>query len=157
MPTNLTTHFTLEEFCASQTAASNGIDNAPPTWDELCALHDLAEVMQDVRALLGHKPITITSGFRCASLNEAVGGSTTSAHQIGLACDFVCPDFGTPYQICEKLFPHIGSLGIDQLIYECGVDGEGDEWVHLGLSDNPRAQMLTITQRGTYNGLMATA
>lgn len=109
----------------------------------------MAEVMEKVRTILDDKPILISSGYRCPPLNSAIGGSKNSAHMSGLACDFSCPGFGTPLQICKKLKPYMKELGIDQLIHEYRT------WVHLGLSAAdmiPRHQALTIDTKGTQHG-----
>lgn len=145
--TQLTPHFTLEEFTDSQTAARKGIHNVPShSSQEYKNLCRTAEVMEKVRTLLGDKPILISSGYRNPQVNAAVGGSKNSAHMSGLAADFSCPGFGTPKAICKKLEPHMKELGIDQLIHEY------DTWVHLGLRDPPRHQALTIDNKGTRNG-----
>lgn len=147
--TKLSEHFTLEEFIHSDTATSMGIDNTPPPEEEAC-LEILAGVMEEVRTLLGDKPITISSGYRCDEVNAACGGASDSAHLHGLACDFVCPEFGTPIEICQKLEPHLQALGVDQLIHEY----EG--WVHLGLTaGDPRFQCMTINDQGTTMGSFA--
>ena len=144
--TQLTEHFTLEEFTDSQTAARKGLPNTPPTY-ELEHLEHTAKVMEKVRALLGDKPILISSGYRSPQVNAAVGGSKGSAHMSGLACDFSCPGYGTPHVICKALEPHMKALGIDQLIHEY------NQWVHLGLSaGTPRHQAMTIDNRGARNG-----
>lgn len=137
----LTEHFTLAEL----TATSHG---ANPTTPEVEAnLRRLAEVMERVRVLLDNHPITITSGYRSPPVNAAVGGASNSAHLTGLACDFVCPGFGTPLDICRRLEPHMKDLGIDQLIWEF------ERWVHLGLSaTDPRMMALTIDHGGTRHG-----
>lgn len=146
--TNLTPHFTLEEFTDSQTAARKGIHNVPhANSQERKNLQRTAEVMEQVRTLLDDKPILISSGYRSPQVNAAVGGSKNSAHLSGLAADFSCPGFGTPRAICKKLQPHMHELGIDQLIYEY------DTWVHLGLRDPPRHQALTIDVKGTRTGI----
>jgi zinc D-Ala-D-Ala carboxypeptidase len=146
--TELTPHFTLEEFTDSQTAARKGIPNVPPIGSpERANLMRTAEVMEQVRTILGDKPILISSGYRSPAVNSAVGGSKSSAHMSGLAADFSCPGFGTPLAICKKLHPHMKELGIDQLIHEY------DTWVHLGLSaGDPRHQALTIDNKGTKHG-----
>jgi zinc D-Ala-D-Ala carboxypeptidase len=146
--TELTPHFTLEEFTDSQTAARKGIPNVPPIGSpERANLMRTAEVMEQVRTILGDKPILISSGYRSPAVNSAVGGSKSSAHMSGLAVDFSCPGFGTPLAICKKLHPHMKELGIDQLIHEY------DTWVHLGLSaGDPRHQALTIDNKGTKHG-----
>ena len=146
--TQLTKNFTLEEFTDSQTAARKGIANVPSVGSpERANLQRTAEVMEDVRALLGNKPILISSGYRSPQVNAAVGGSKSSAHMSGLAVDFSCPGFGTPKAICHKLHSHMKELGVDQLIHEY------DTWVHLGLSAGaPRHMAMTIDSRGTRNG-----
>jgi len=142
----MTTHFSLEEFLHSDTADSIGSNNYP-TWSEVKNLEGLAEVMEKVRTILQNNSITINSGFRCLEVNQAVGGATNSAHLYALACDFVCPGFGTPYDVCKALEPHVKELELDQLIWEYG------DWVHLGLTSGPpRYQCLTINNAGTFNG-----
>jgi zinc D-Ala-D-Ala carboxypeptidase len=143
----LTEHFTLQEFTDSQTAARMGLKNVPPTHSqEHKNILRTAEVMEKVRTLLGGYPILISSGYRSPQVNAAVGGSKNSAHMSGLAVDFSCPSFGTPRRICRNLEPHMQELGIDQLIHEY------DTWVHLGLSDTPRHQAMTIDTKGTRHG-----
>jgi len=103
--------------------------------------------MEEVRTILGDKPILVSSGYRSPAVNAAVGGSKSSAHMSGLAVDFSCPGFGTPRAICVALSPHMKKLGVDQLIYEY------DTWVHLGLTGGtPRHQALTIDNKGTRSG-----
>ena len=146
--TMLTPHFTLEELTDSQTAARKGIHNVPPLGSpERANLQRTAETMEKVRAILGDKPILISSGYRSPKVNAAVGGAKSSAHISGLAVDFSCPGFGTPLAICKQLEPHMGELGVDQLIHEYNT------WVHLGLSaGDPRQMSLTINQSGTRQG-----
>ncbi|VVE06397.1 D-Ala-D-Ala carboxypeptidase family metallohydrolase [Pandoraea sputorum] len=120
---NLTDHFTLEEMTASRVAKSNGFKNSP---DEASVsnLTRVAQTLERVRVLLGSRPIVISSGYRCADLNRAVGGVQGSAHLYGLAADFVCPGYGTPLQICKAIAA--SNIDFDQLIQE-------GTWVHLGL------------------------
>jgi uncharacterized protein YcbK (DUF882 family) len=146
--TALTKNFTLEEFTDSQTAARKGLRNVPMDHSqERKNLQRTAETMEKVRAILGDKPILISSGYRSPKVNVAVGGSKSSAHISGLAVDFSCPGFGTPKQICKTLEPHMKELGVDQLIHEY------DTWVHLGLSASaPRHMAMTIDTKGTRTG-----
>jgi zinc D-Ala-D-Ala carboxypeptidase len=145
--TQLTAHFTLDEFIISETAARHGIDNTPKG-EYRHNVQRTAEVMEKVRTILGHKPILISSGYRGPEVNRLVGGSTSSAHMSGLAVDFICPGFGTPLQICHALRPHMAALEVDQLIHEFGA------WVHLGLAPEGahRLMALTIDNAGTRNG-----
>ena len=134
----------MEEFIASEYAARNNIDNTPP--EQIREnLRRTAMVMEDVRSALGSKSIYITSGYRCSKLNKAVGSKPTSAHVNGLACDFKCPSYGTPKEIIEAL--QCTNIPYDQLIMEF------NSWVHIGLASNPRKQILTVNEHGTYAGL----
>jgi zinc D-Ala-D-Ala carboxypeptidase len=151
MARNLTAHFTLEEFCISQEAVRAGIDNTPSA-AVVANLVRLARMMEKIRVVL-KKPIYITSGYRSAALNARIGGSRTSAHMDGRAADFICPAFGTPYQVAKKIVA--ARLGFDQMIHEYG------RWVHIAV---PRArepaqrELLSIFQPGRYlAGLTETA
>lgn len=137
---NLTPHFTLAEMTVSQTAARKGLSNEP-TERALENLIKTAYVMEDVRALLGGKPISISSGYRSIAVNKAVGGSNTSAHVDGLACDFICPAFGSPLAIC-KIIAKSG-IKFDQLIEE-------GTWVHISIDPRMRQQVLTM-RNGKYS------
>lgn len=146
----LTEHFFLNEFTNSDTARLNGFDNTPTT-EELENLKRVAETMETVRAILGNKPILITSGFRSERVNMAVGGVWNSAHRLGLACDFICSSFGTPKEVAKAVALHVNELKIDQLIYECVGNSK---WVHLGLSkDAARHEVLTFNQGGYTLGI----
>ena len=112
----LSEHFTLEEMTFSQTASREGIDNTPDK-EALNYLHDLAAALEQVRTLLGNQSILISSGYRCPELNAAVGGSTTSAHMVGMAADLTSPPL-TPLEICRMI--EASPLTFDQLIYEFG-------------------------------------
>lgn len=130
---NLSEHFTLEELCASETATRKGIDNVPADVikDNLATL---AAGMEQVRALLGNRPVRILSGYRSASLNAAVGGARNSAHMSGYAADFICPEFGVPLVLVQYLAD--SSLGFDQCIQE-------GTWVHLSFAPAGRREILT--------------
>jgi zinc D-Ala-D-Ala carboxypeptidase len=93
----LSAHFSLEEFTASQTASRLGLANTPDS-TELANLRRLAAALENVRTLLGGKPILISSAFRSEAVNKAVGGVANSAH--ALAADLISPASGTPLQIC---------------------------------------------------------
>lgn len=74
---------------------------------------ELIRILEDVRAKLGNRPITITSGCRCMAHNEAVGGAKSSVHMTGKAVDFVVegvrPD--TVADCLEDLFPDCYGIG----------------------------------------------
>ena len=129
---NLTDHFTLEELTASQTASRRGLDNTPPS-DILPHLIVLAQGLERVRALLG-KPMLVSSGYRAPAVNEAVGGSSHSAHCLGYAADFICPAFGTPRDVAVAV--RDSGIPFDQIIME-------GTWVHLSFDPKMRRQALT--------------
>ncbi len=127
---NLSTNFTLEELT---TTSHRGLDNTPNE-EQLANLTHTAWQMEIVRHLLGDLPIHINSAFRSDAVNDAVGGSKTSAHSLGYAVDFICPKFGTPIQIAQKIAA--SGLKFDQLIYE-------QTWVHISFDPKMRCEQLT--------------
>lgn len=133
--TQLTKHFSLAEM----TTTSTGLPNIP-TGQLLANLKYTAEQMEIVRQILGNKPITINSAYRSDAVNKAVGGVLTSAHSFGFGVDFVCPAFGTPYDICVAIAK--SGLKFDQLIHE------KRRWVHIGFGlksgISNRQQLLTL-------------
>ena len=141
---NLSPNFSLSEFTRSATAQSLGINNTPP--DSLIPqLIKTAYAMEEVRTLLGNKPIHINSAFRSQALNKAVGSKPSSQHPKGEAVDFICPLFGTPSQIMERIVA--SDIGYDQVILESSAGGA--KWVHISFSDRGRKQALVITPKGT--------
>ena len=59
----------------------------------------MAEVMEDVRAKFGDRPIQVNSWYRDPATNAAVGGASASRHMQGDAVDFVVK--GIP---CHEVF-----------------------------------------------------
>lgn len=146
----LTTHFTLAELTASQSAARLGIDNTPS--DEVVLnLTDVARHLEEIRAYFC-RPVIVSSGFRCEMLNRAIGGSLTSAHRYGLAADFTVQGVSN-IEVCEFVRDHMPD--VDQIIYEFGPSG----WVHIGLAAKPRREALTaikVSGRTVYKpGIVA--
>lgn len=138
----LTDHFTLDELVASQVAVRRGIDNKP-TIPVVRNLSRLAETLERVRALVG-QPLVVSSGYRCPDLNRWVGGSSTSAHTLGLAADITCPGVA-PRELAKRIAA--SDIEFDQVIFE-------GAWVHLGLAAGAqRRQLLTARfdgGRATY-------
>jgi hypothetical protein len=93
--------------------------------------------MERVRSLLGGRAIQVTSGYRNPAVNAAVGGSATSDHMSGYSIDFVCPSFGTPYDIATAIRSSAIFEDVDQLIHEFG------NWVHISFDPTRRRQALT--------------
>lgn len=142
----LSEHFSWEEVEKSSTAERLGIDNSLPI-DLVPVIKKTAVGMELVRSVLGNKGIHINSWYRCLALNKALSSKDTSQHIKGEAVDFVCPEFGTPLEICKTLVEHTGYIAYDKLILE-------HTWVHISFcgnpSDVPHKQVLSLLANGTY-------
>ena len=66
-----------------------------------------------VRTIEAHvgQPLVINSGYRCPKHNQAVGGSPTSSHLKGLACDIATPGSRDRYHVLNAAI----RLGIDRI------------------------------------------
>ena len=111
----LTAHFSLAEFTASDTAKRQHIDNSLPDALRVTAVQTCS-MMERIRArlctLAGREiPIAITSGYRCAALNSAIGSVATSDHPRAMAVDFRAAGFGTPFEIAAALAAGRAVLG----------------------------------------------
>ena len=140
MATPLTAHFALEELACTQ---HREFDNIPPP-EVVATLRTTAARMEAVRRLLGGRVISVSSGYRSAALNRAVGGSRTSAHLTGHAVDFNCYGFGDPLEVCRALAE--SDIAFDQLIEE-------GSWVHVSFDPRMRRQVLTRRPGGYGLGL----
>ena len=130
----LSKYFTLAEVVASQTAVRKGIDNTPNP-EQLAALRDTCQKADRVREFLGH-PVIVSSGFRSAKLNAAIGGSKTSSHMTGEALDITCPGFGSAREVFDAL--RKSGIQVDQLLLE--FPASPGAWVHLGFGERMRNQ-----------------
>lgn len=134
-------YFSLKEM----TATSQKLPNTPETWEEFSALRDTALLLDELREKFG-QGIRVTSGFRSAAVNAAVGGSKTSAHRKGMAAD-IQPWKNTKAnmlalaKLCRSL---VNATPVDQVIIYTpdGKDSENIKWIHIGFSDKPRHQIL---------------
>lgn len=142
---NLSEHFTLEELTRTEAGARLGLDNTPD--DGVVAnLTRIAATLEQVRRTLNGKPIHINSGYRSAAVNHAVGGAAYSAHLEGRACDFVCPEFGSPYLIALAI--QTSGIAYDQLILEYG-------WVHLSVQRlNESARRIAMTKKSAQEPIV---
>ena len=114
--TKLSNNFTLREFTKSQTATRKNIDNSVTDKEIFKSLKCLcASVVQPLRDYY-KVPFTPNSGYRCETLNKAIGGSAKSQHCLGQAVDIEIKD----------------NLEYDQLILEYydGIDPRSG-WVHV--------------------------
>ena len=137
---NLTPSFTLEELTHTD---HRKFDNVPNE-DELANLYRLADFLEQVKALLGGKPIIVNSAFRSAEVNRAVGSSDKSQHRRGCAADIRVPGM-TPDEVVKAIVS--SDLPYDQVIREF------DRWTHVSIPNTedstPRAMALIIDKQGT--------
>lgn len=71
--------------------------------------NELLKKLQNLRTKI-EKPIIITSGYRCPSYNEGVGGAKRSYHLYGMAADVYAP--GLPLKELLRAAEEIGFPGI---------------------------------------------
>jgi len=137
---NLSEHFTLEELTAT---SHREFDNTPKA-SELANLMRLAALLEQVKTVLGGKPVMINSGFRSKQVNDSVGSKDTSQHRIGCAADIRIPGM-TPNEVVKAIMD--SDIPYDQLIREF------DSWTHISVTntntDKPRRQALIIDKQGT--------
>ena len=137
---NLTEHFTLEELTHTD---HREFDNTPND-AELENIKRLAEFLEEVKTVLGGKPIMVNSAFRSKQVNDAVGSKDTSQHRIGCAADIRVPSM-TPDEVVRAVIA--SGIGYDQIIREF------DRWTHISVPNQdggtPRRQALIIDKQGT--------
>ena len=150
---NLTPNFTFEELTHTD---HRTLDNTP-TEREKCVIDGkevfvnavanlprLAAFLEEVKTLLGGKPIMVNSGFRSEGVNNAVGSSNKSDHRRGCAADIRVPGM-TPDEVVRAI---IGSgLAYAQVIREF------DRWTHIAIPTNEgdvaKKSKLIIDKQGT--------
>lgn len=140
---NLTNNFTYEELTHSDTAVRNGWLNFPSD-QEKENLVRLANLLEQVKAAVGMKPVMVNSAYRSKRVNDAVGSKDSSQHRIGCAADIRVPGM-KPRQVIEACIA--ADVPFDQIILEF------DSWTHISVpstpSGTPRKSKLIIDKAGT--------
>jgi len=152
----LSKNLSLAEVMRSETAKRKGISNMP-TPEHIENFKLLAErVFQPIRDHFG-VPIRISSGYRSAALNKAIGGAgktvngvyvPSSQHCTGEAIDI---DMDGTSITNAAIFNFIkDNLEFDQLIWEFGTDTNPD-WVHVSYESTgkQRKQILKAKKSGS--------
>jgi len=124
----LSKNLSLAEVTKSITANRLGIDNTPDEWTTENLRQTAINIFQPLRDAFGC-PIYVSSGYRSAELNTAIGGSRRSQHVEGRAFDLDADVYGgcTNSQIFNWIKEN---LEFDQLIWEFG-DSDNPDWVHV--------------------------
>jgi hypothetical protein len=137
---NLSPNFTLAELTHTDHREFNNEPNA----SEMENLTRLAAFLEQVKTVLGGKPVMVNSAFRSKQVNDAVGSKDTSQHRIGCAADIRVPGM-TPDEVVKAVIA--AGLGYDQVIREF------DRWTHISVPNTkemtPRRQALIIDKAGT--------
>lgn len=138
--THLSPHFTLAELTAT---SHRQFDNTPND-AETANLQRLAEFLEQVKTVLGGKPIMVNSAFRSKAVNDSVGSKDTSQHRLGCAADIRVPGM-TPDEVVRAIIA--AGLPYQQLIREF------DRWTHISITNEenaePKRQVLIIDKLGT--------
>jgi hypothetical protein len=151
--TQLSEHFTFEELTHTD---HRTLDNTP-TEHEKCIIDGkevivnavanlprLAAFLEEVKKVLGNKPIIVNSGFRSEAVNNAVGSSNKSDHRRGCAADIRVPGM-TPDEVTRAIIA--SGLGYAQVIREF------DRWTHVAIptheGDVAKLSKLIIDKEGT--------
>jgi hypothetical protein len=149
----LSPHFTLDELTHTD---HRTLDNTP-TEHEKCIIDGkevlvnavanlprLAAFLEEVKTVLGGKPIMVNSGFRSEAVNNAVGSSNKSDHRRGCAADIRVPGM-TPDEVVRAIIA--SGLAYQQIIREF------DRWTHIAIPTNygdvPKMSKLIIDKQGT--------
>lgn len=135
----LAPHFTAQEL---------GADKPEATGEIVANLRLVAEWLEIVRGILG-VPLRVTSGFRTAAQNAAVGGSSRSDHLRGLAADFV--PVGLSQFAAWQILRSTPLPAFDQIEFEV-ADGH----IHVGLGPKRRLQFLIQVTEGSFLALTET-
>ena len=137
---SLTPHFTLDELTFTD---HREFDNEPNPV-ETANLVRVANLLEQVKSVLGGVPVMVNSAFRCKEVNDAVGSKDTSQHRVGCAADIRVPGM-TPDEVVKAIIA--AGLPFDQLIREF------DRWTHISVPNvegaKPRGQVLIIDKEGT--------
>lgn len=137
---NLSANFTLEEL----THTDHRELNNTPNDTEKNNLKRLAEFLEEVKKVLGGKPVMVNSAFRSKAVNDAVGSKDTSQHRVGCAADLRIPGM-TPDEVVKAIIS--SGIAYDQVIREF------DRWTHISVPNEPvgtpRRQALIIDKQGT--------
>ena len=141
----LSPHFTLEELTHTD---HRELDNTPNS-SEINNLKRVADLLEEVKTLLGGKPIMVNSAFRSKQVNDAVGSKDTSQHRVGCAADIRVPSM-SPDEVVKAVMA--SDIAYDQIIREFATP-EGGGWTHISVpnepSGTPRKQVLIIDKIST--------
>lgn len=126
----VTPHFDSVEF---DQPAGHGLSALPypEGWVE-DRLRPLCHALEVVRAALGGSPVRVTSGYRSAGYNAAIGGARASQHMRGRAADIKVSGFSA-----AEIHDRILALYREQAILIGGL-GSYPTFTHLDVREGAR-------------------
>jgi uncharacterized protein YcbK (DUF882 family) len=72
------------------------------------------KMLEDLRSLIGDRPVMINSGYRCSKHNIKVGGAKNSQHAKGLAVDVRVTGMSPELlAACAESIPEVNGIGLD--------------------------------------------
>ena len=127
----LSPHFTFEELTLTthRGLLEQNQDEARGRMDALRSL--CSTLLEPLRAHFA-APVIVHSGFRCAALNAAIGGSPSSQHMLGEAADLHVN--GVAHEDVWEWIWRESGLPFGQCLLEGHVRGV-PSWVHLSLGE----------------------
>ena len=111
----------------SSAAYGSGSEEEAKSSPILANIQNLCEVVLEPLRKQVNEPVIISSGYRCPQLNRAVGGSPTSQHMTGEACDIHHSD---PQKL-RDWFAILQRGEFDQLIWERSSPRSTHYWIHV--------------------------
>ena len=158
MSKEVSKYVSYNEVIHSNTAVARGINNEPSD-EQLELISACATSVFDKLREAAGGPVKINSVFRSDGLNEAIGGSKTSQHSVGL--DTSKNSYGAAFDVDDNYYfrgmskMDNNAMGLwliehcdtDQIIFEFPVNGAA-KWIHF--SSRPegknRNQVLIATK-----------
>jgi hypothetical protein len=160
MSKEVSKYVSYKEVIHSNTAVAKGINNEPSD-EQLELIRECAKNIFDKLRVAAGGPVKINSVFRSDALNEAIGGSKTSQHSVGLdtsknsyGAAFDVDDYyyfregsGTKFDNNDTFYWIYENCDFDQLIAEFPVNGYM-KWVHFSYRPDGknRNQVLIATK-----------
>lgn len=155
----------MVELTRSTSARQLGLDNIPSAEHAANLEMTVAQLLDPLREAWavrcanekwGTPALTVTSGYRSQAVNQAVGGSKTSAHCVGYAADLV-PANGCLAEFKTFCRQYLTGKPFDQMISEDENAAGVPRWIHIGYKNaqgGQRRQFLSMVG-GKYKPLTA--
>tara|TARA_R100000458_G_scaffold59929_1_gene72820 strand:- start:300 stop:770 length:471 start_codon:yes stop_codon:yes gene_type:complete len=140
----LSSNFTANEMCRSNTALRMGVANDPSPEELRCLGLLCTHVLQRLRNKLG--AIRVNSAYRNKIINRAIKGSRNSQHIKGQAADIVLIRDGKMDN--RLIFDAVIELDLDfdQMIWEFG-----GQWIHISYDENRNRKQILEAYKDENN------